>query len=78
MSLEETALAFARSGGKLVLAGRNRDALEDVRSSVEQAGGQAIVVAGDVTDAEWRRSCSPLPPCQHCGKATVPKPCWRV
>lgn len=52
----EIALAFAKSGGKLVLAGRNKDALEDVRASVQQAGGQAIVVPGDVTNADWRKT----------------------
>jgi len=52
----EIALAFARQGGKLVLAGRSQDALEETRAGVEQAGGEAIVVAGDVNDAGWRKS----------------------
>lgn len=52
----EIALAFARKGGKLVLAGRNEDAVNETRASVERAGGEAIVVAGDVTDAHWRQS----------------------
>ncbi|EAZ97519.1 SDR family NAD(P)-dependent oxidoreductase [Marinobacter sp. ELB17] len=52
----ETALAFARHGGKLVLAGRNQDSLEETRAGVEQAGGEAIVVAGDVNDAGWRKT----------------------
>ncbi|WP_111747175.1 SDR family NAD(P)-dependent oxidoreductase [Salinisphaera orenii] len=50
----EIALAFAKQGNKLTLAGRNEQALEETRAGVEQAGGQAIVVAGDVTDAAWR------------------------
>jgi|AntDeeMinimDraft_5_1070356.scaffolds.fasta_scaffold08664_3 short-subunit dehydrogenase len=52
----ETALAFAQQGGKLVLAGRNQEALEETRAGVEQAGGEAIVVAGDVNDAGWRKA----------------------
>ena len=52
----QVALAFARQGGKLVLAGRNEQALEETRAGVENAGGQAIVAAGDVTDAAWRQS----------------------
>lgn len=52
----EIALAFAKQGCKLALAGRNEQALEETRAGVEQAGGQAIVVAGDVTDADWRQS----------------------
>lgn len=52
----EIALAFARQGGKLVLAGRSQEALNETRAGVESAGGQAIVVAGDVTDADWRES----------------------
>lgn len=52
----EIALAFAEHGGKLTLAGRNEKALEETRAGVERAGGQAIVVAGDVTDAGWRES----------------------
>jgi len=52
----EIALAFARHGGKLVLAGRNQQSLEETRAGVELAGGKAIVVAGDVTDAGWRQA----------------------
>ncbi len=52
----EIAYAFAKHGCKLTLAGRNEQALEETRAGVEQAGGQAIVVAGDVTDAGWRQS----------------------
>ncbi|MDA3919730.1 MAG: SDR family NAD(P)-dependent oxidoreductase, partial [Salinisphaera sp.] len=52
----EIALAFAKHGCKLTLASRNEQALEETRAGVEQAGGQAIVVAGDVTDANWRQS----------------------
>ncbi len=36
----ELALTFAKSGGKLVLAGRNKDALEDVRTLQRGTGGR--------------------------------------
>lgn len=52
----EIAYAFARHGCKLTLAGRDEQALQETRSGVEQAGGRAIVVAGDVTDTGWRQS----------------------
>jgi len=52
----EIALAFARQGGKLVLAGRNQEALDETRTGVESAGGEAIVAVGDVTDAAWRHA----------------------
>ena len=47
-----TALAYARAGMRLVLSGRRLDALQDVAAQVVQAGGQARVVALDVTDAD--------------------------
>ncbi|BES70466.1 hypothetical protein RE428_14840 [Marinobacter nanhaiticus D15-8W] len=52
----EIALAFAQKGTNLVLAGRSEDALNETRAGVEQAGGEAIVVPGNVTDADWRQS----------------------
>lgn len=52
----EIAVGFAQRGGKLVLAGRNQEALDETRTEVERAGGKAIVVAGDITDAGWRQA----------------------
>lgn len=46
-----TALAFAHQGASLVLASRNREALEAVATECNDAGGRAIVVPTDVTDA---------------------------
>src|SRR5471032_2488841 len=51
-----TALRLAQYGAQIALASRNRDALEQVRSEIEQAGGSALVVPTDVTDAEQVRN----------------------
>jgi 3-oxoacyl-[acyl-carrier protein] reductase len=40
---------FAREGAKVAVHGRDRAALSAVREEIEQAGGQAIQVEGDVT-----------------------------
>ena len=41
---------FARAGGRVVLAARGREGLEEVAREVEDAGGEALVVPTDVTD----------------------------
>lgn len=46
-----TAEAFAADGGRVVLAARNAEALEAVAARCRAAGGAAIVVPTDVTDA---------------------------
>ncbi|SRR5579871_2927838 len=43
---------FARAGWRIALIARDADALEQVRSEVEELGGSAIVVPADVSDAE--------------------------
>lgn len=48
----ETALTMARQGARVVLASRNREALEDLAAEIRRAGGQAIAVPTDVTDPE--------------------------
>ena len=40
---------FAREGARVVVHGRDRAALSSVRSQIEQDGGKAIEVTGDVT-----------------------------
>jgi short-subunit dehydrogenase len=45
-----TALAFARRGSAVVLAARRQRALEEVGRQCEQAGGQALPLATDVSD----------------------------
>lgn len=46
-----TAETFAARGGRVVLASRNADALEQVATRFRAAGGEAMVVPTDVTDA---------------------------
>ncbi|WP_036170260.1 SDR family NAD(P)-dependent oxidoreductase [Massilia sp. 9096] len=44
------ALAFARQGARVVLAGRRRVELEEVAAEIAAAGGEAIAVPTDVAD----------------------------
>lgn len=46
----ETALQFARKGARLVLAARNREALDTLAEEIRQLGQRAIAVPTDVTD----------------------------
>jgi short-subunit dehydrogenase len=50
------ALAWAERGARLVLSARSEDALVELAREIERRGGSAIVVAGDVTDAAYRRT----------------------
>ncbi|HEX5746684.1 MAG TPA: SDR family oxidoreductase [Archangium sp.] len=45
-----TALAFARHGAKVVLAGRQEQTLDEVASQCAEVGGEVLVVPTDVTD----------------------------
>jgi short-subunit dehydrogenase len=47
-----TALAFAETGARLVLASRSEQALREVASACERNGGEAVVVPTDVRDAQ--------------------------
>ena len=49
-----TAIALARKGTRLTLAGRREEPLQETAKLVGEAGGEQQVVAGDVTDAEAR------------------------
>ena len=46
----DTALEFARRGAKVVVAARNREALDTLVVEVERLGGVAVAVATDVSD----------------------------
>jgi NAD(P)-dependent dehydrogenase (short-subunit alcohol dehydrogenase family) len=47
-----TARAFAQAGAAVVLAARNRDALEGVAEGIRKDGGQALAVPTDVGDRD--------------------------
>ncbi|QWV92966.1 SDR family oxidoreductase [Geomonas oryzisoli] len=46
------AQAFAREGASIGLVARNRERLEAAKVEVEQLGGKALVLVGDVADAQ--------------------------
>lgn len=46
------AIALARGGARVVIAGRRREPLEAVVAEIEQFGGVALAVPTDVSDAE--------------------------
>jgi NAD(P)-dependent dehydrogenase (short-subunit alcohol dehydrogenase family) len=50
-----TAEAFAAAGAAVVLAARNHDAVRSIANRIEAAGGQALAVRSDVTDADSMR-----------------------
>ena len=47
-----TALLFAREGAAIVLAGRRAEPLERTAGEITKAGGRAVAVVTDVTEAE--------------------------
>jgi len=50
------ALAYARSGAEVVLVSRTREKLQEVKSTVETAGGRAHIIGADVSKLEDIRS----------------------
>ncbi|WP_282075213.1 SDR family oxidoreductase [Maribacter aquivivus] len=44
-----TAIKLAENGAKVVLMARSEDELNDLKSNINEKGGEALVVAGDVT-----------------------------
>ena len=48
-----TALAFANEGGSVTIADIDRTAGEETRQLIQNAGGQAIFVAGDISDETY-------------------------
>ncbi len=51
-----TAKLFAREGARLVLSGRRRPALDELVGEIEQEGGEAIAIDGDVRDEAHARA----------------------
>jgi NADP-dependent 3-hydroxy acid dehydrogenase YdfG len=49
---EATALKLSKEGAKVVLSARREDKLKDLKSKIENNGGEALVVVGDVTNKE--------------------------
>src|SRR3954467_1638157 len=49
---------FAQDGARIGLIARNREALEDARREVEQAGGKALVLPADLADWDAVRSAA--------------------
>src|ERR1700712_3155585 len=58
---QATAELFARRGATLILAARNRAALEEVAVRCKAAGGEAIAVETDVTDIGSVRALADTP-----------------
>jgi meso-butanediol dehydrogenase/(S,S)-butanediol dehydrogenase/diacetyl reductase len=52
------ALAFAREGAKVAVAGRRGEKLEEVAQEVRKAGGEALAIVCDVTKWEESRSAA--------------------
>ena len=48
------AVVFAKKGARLTLTGRREEPLQETAKLVEEAGGEARVAAGDVSDPEAR------------------------
>ena len=51
-----TAVSFARQGAALALAARRREQLEETAQAVTNAGGRALVIPTDVTNAQSTRA----------------------
>jgi NAD(P)-dependent dehydrogenase (short-subunit alcohol dehydrogenase family) len=49
---------FAKDGARIGLIARNREALEDAKREVEQAGGEALVLPADLADWDAVRSAA--------------------
>lgn len=49
-----TALGFAREGARVALLARREEILKELVSAIEAEGGEAVAVAGDVTQMEDR------------------------
>ena len=60
-----TALLFAREGAKLVLGARRECELNALAAEIEQAGGSAVALAGDVRDEGYAKGLVELAVSRH-------------
>ena len=51
---------FAQDGAHIGLAARGRDGLEGAKADVEKLGGKAIIIEGDVADAETHEKAAKM------------------
>src|SRR2546423_9590401 len=51
---EATARMLARDGATVVLVARRKERLDSLKAEIEAAGGRALAIAADVTDAAGR------------------------
>lgn len=51
-----TAIAFAREGARVVVAARRQAELDELVHEIEQRGGQAVALAGNVQDEAYARA----------------------
>lgn len=56
----ETALLFAREGARLILNARREEPLRAVRDEIVAAGGEAVMLAGDVAQPETHEALASL------------------
>lgn len=54
---EATALGLAQASVKLVLAARREDRLETLAQKIKETGGEAVVFAADLRDADRAEAC---------------------
>jgi NAD(P)-dependent dehydrogenase (short-subunit alcohol dehydrogenase family) len=50
-----SALVFADAGARLMLTGRNRETLEELKAAINTDKDVCAILAGDITDAEFRK-----------------------
>ncbi|HZF29068.1 MAG TPA: SDR family oxidoreductase [Gammaproteobacteria bacterium] len=52
---QSTAIAFAKLGARVVLSGQSEAPLRQTRALIEESGGRAAVIVGDVSDEKTAR-----------------------
>ncbi|NIW85785.1 MAG: SDR family NAD(P)-dependent oxidoreductase, partial [Gammaproteobacteria bacterium] len=65
-----TAELFARAGAKVVVGARRKTQLDQLVEKIGAAGGQAIAVAGDVTEEDYANAVVDAA-CRHFGGVDV-------